>query len=88
VNQNWVCPNCSKPISIKFEINGFTHNCHRLLASELEVETPISLRGDYVRFVLAIKEEGANMRIALKEYGVIIIPKDEYVFVINGGWYE
>lgn len=88
VNRFWLCPQCHKPIYIKYEINDFQYSAQRLKPECVIVGQSIILSGGYLHEILNIMQTGDIFKIALAEYGVINTNKDDYLFVIQGGWAE
>ena len=88
VNQSWRCPICTKPISIKVEIDGFFHNCNRIMPSEINSRFSLVLENKKSYKIINITRNGDNYNFALKGYSVICFQKNDLLLVINGGWYE
>ena len=85
-NQNWKCPSCFNPISIKFSIDNFFHNCHRLHPNELKVGELVTLEGINIHEILNIKINGNVFTLALKQYKAVKFGADDFILMINGAW--
>jgi DNA-directed RNA polymerase subunit RPC12/RpoP len=88
VRKDWKCADCNIPISIKREIDHFVHSCHRFLPGEIEPDMSVSFDGNFIRTVIAVKVQGDQYTIALKEYGVKVFNNKDYVLVVDGAWIE
>lgn len=86
INLNWKCPDCGNPICIKVEIDGYTHTCHWLKPSELEVGYIITMDRLNIHEVLNVKQQEASYRIALKQFGVKEFNANDFILTINGAW--
>ena len=87
VDQNWKCPTCAKPISIKIEINGDFHSAYRIHPQELEVGTILTMDKVHIHEVLNVQDQkNGTYRVALKEYGVRTYKHDDWIFEIDGIW--
>lgn len=87
INKDWKCPICREPISIKVEIDGYFHSCHRLNPSELEEGYSITFDRLNTHEILKVTPNDRNsFRVALGQYGVKNYPKDYVFLVIDGSW--
>jgi DNA-directed RNA polymerase subunit RPC12/RpoP len=87
VNKTWKCPECSKPVNIRVEIDNYFHNAHRLNPEELEIGTIMTMDRENIHEILNVTPlENNRFRLALGNYGVRTFRKDDWIFVIDGSW--
>jgi DNA-directed RNA polymerase subunit RPC12/RpoP len=80
---NWVCPECNSSIVIHADFNGHNHSILRIRAGALKPGDQVILRTDSYS-ALNISHENGQVRIALKDFGVIYKNPDEFVACIIG----
>jgi hypothetical protein len=90
VYSDWCCPECHKPIEIKATIKDENHCDIRIKPDQLKQGQLFRLYGDMIFEIINCElsySKKDTYRIALKNYGVVEKNKNEYVEIINGGWY-
>ena len=84
INKTWKCPNCENLISVLITLKKKKFEANRIRADELK-EGNLFVLGDYLHDVLDIAATGKNnLRLALKEYGVISKEMNDIVTVVVG----
>jgi len=90
IRSDWCCPKYHHPVGIKAIIKDNNYYTIRIKPHQLKEGDLLRLHGDMVFEVINCKLDYFDQniyRIALKEYTVVEKNKDEYVEIINGGWY-
>ena len=89
VFRNWKCPKCDIYIQIRILTDKLNNSCLRIPVQELKVDDMILIdRFDYFRDILAVRDEGSSMWVAIKEYRALSLEKNSTAIVLNGGWYH
>jgi DNA-directed RNA polymerase subunit RPC12/RpoP len=86
VQSEWVCPICKSLIQIKINIGRDSYECNRVHPDALNVNDQVV--HDVIYTIINISEKENDYSIALKGYGVHHLNRQDYILLINGGWYE
>jgi DNA-directed RNA polymerase subunit RPC12/RpoP len=88
ITNEWICPKCGIPLSIKIEIGDHIYSCNRLQPTDLKINNLITIDKKEINLILDISANTDSYRLALKNYGVYYCHKNDFLLVINGAWIE
>lgn len=82
--QTWKCPDCSEGLEILIELEGKRYTANRVSAIDVRSGDHIVL-GIFIHAVLNSSVENDNVRLAVKNFGVVKYSKSRQVVRIIGG---